>query len=263
MTELDGGSPTSGLMRAFSVINFIVDRAPDTAGISAIAREVNLPKSVTHRILKELAAVKFLNFEEDSKQYSLGPTAIAVGLAALRSQDMPRLARPHLERLARESGETATLSVRQTWMRVYIDQVLSDHEIRMAISLGSSHPLHAGASSRAILAALSDEAVDEYLAHHFLHQVTASTITDPAELRRSLDQVRLVGFAISHGEREPGAGSVAAAIRTADGEVWGCLSLCGPRDRFDADAARAYAPKVVAAASAISAEVGYDAASTA
>jgi IclR family acetate operon transcriptional repressor len=263
MTEADGGPPISGLMRAFSVINFIVDRAPATAGISAIAREVNLPKSVTHRILKELAAVQFLHFEEDSKQYRLGPTAIAVGLAALRSLDLPRMARPHLERLARESGETATLSVRQTWTRVYIDQVLSDHEIRMAVSLGSSHPLHAGASSRAILAALPDAAVDEYLAHQLLDRVTASTITDPAELRRSLEHVRRDGFAISHGERQAGAGSVAAAIRTSDGQVWGCLSVCGPRERFHSDAARAFAPKVVAAASAVSVEAGYDAASAA
>ncbi len=263
MTELDDGPPVSGLMRAFSVINFIVDRAPQTAGISAIAREVNLPKSVTYRILKELTAARFLHFEEDSKQYRLGPTAIAVGLAALRSQDLPAVARPHLERLARETGETATLSVRQEWTRVYLDQVLSDREIRMAVSLGSTHPLHAGASSRAILAALPAEAVEEYLAHHALNQVTPSTITDPAELRRSLEQVRRDGFVISQGEREAGAGSVAAAIRSADGQVWGCLSVCGPRDRFGADTARAYGPKVVTAAAAISAEVGYDATSAA
>jgi DNA-binding IclR family transcriptional regulator len=144
---------------------------------------------------------------------------------------------------------------------VYIDQVLSDQEIRMAISLGSSHPLHAGASSRAILAAMSDDAVDEYLANPALTHLTQSTITDPIKLRQTLKQVRRVGFAVSHGEREAGAGSVAAAIRTADGQVWGALSVCGPRDRFDSRTAVAFAGRVAAAALAVSAEVGYDASS--
>jgi DNA-binding IclR family transcriptional regulator len=183
---------------------------------------------------------------------------MTVGLAALRSLDVPRIARPHLERLARETSETATLSIRQGWTRVYIDQVLSDREIRMAVSLGSSHSLHAGASSRAILAALSDKEIDEYLGDHSLSQLTDATITDPREFRRLLDRVRIDGFAISHGEREAGAGSVAAAIRTPDGQVWGSISLCGPRDRFDPAAASAYAARIAAAAADISTELGYD-----
>ncbi|MGM9295215.1 IclR family transcriptional regulator domain-containing protein, partial [Campylobacter jejuni] len=68
---------------------------------------------------------------------------------------------------------TATLSARQGWTRVYVDQVLSPREIRMAVPLGTHHALHAGSSSKAILAALPDQQVEEYLASSSLERVTA------------------------------------------------------------------------------------------
>ncbi|WP_277608872.1 IclR family transcriptional regulator domain-containing protein, partial [Escherichia coli] len=40
------------------------------------------------------------------------------------------------------------------------------------------------------------------------------------------------GVAVSLGERQSGAGSVAAALVTPDGEVQGAISVCGPEYRF-------------------------------
>lgn len=256
LIERDDTRVRSGLGRALDVINIIAERAPETLGVSTIARELGLPKAVAYRILKELVADDFLSFNEDTKRYRLGAGALAVGLAALRALDVPDTARRYLVRLVRDSGETATLSVRQGWLRVYIDQVLSPHEVRMSVSLGTSHPLHSGSSSKAILAALPDAEVEEYLAQP-MRRVTPSTITDADTLRAELAQVRRQGYAVSMGERQNGAGSVAAAVRYGTGQVFGSISLCGPQDRFTPQVCAAHGALVAAAAAEISAELGY------
>jgi IclR family acetate operon transcriptional repressor len=255
-TAADGGTK-SGLLRALSVVGLLADRAPETLGVSTVARELDLPKAVAHRILKELVWAGFLSFDDDTKQYRLGSGALTVGLAALRSLDVPTIAKPHLERLVRESGETATLSVRQGWIRVYIDQAVSPHEVHMQVSLGTKHPLHAGSSSKAILAAMAEPDVEEYLAHHQLDALTVSTITSVPQLLDDLRRIRRRGYAVSLGERQAGAGSVAAAIRGANGDVWGSISLCGPRDRFEARVCEAHGELVAAAAELISRQIGY------
>ncbi|MFE9959293.1 IclR family transcriptional regulator [Micromonospora sp. NPDC005299] len=253
----DASRARSGLGRALDVINIIADRAPESLGVSAIARELGLPKAVAHRILKELVADEFLNFDEETKRYRLGAGALTVGLAALRAMNVPDIARRYLVRLVRTSGETATLSVRQGWYRVYVDQVLSSHEVRMSVSLGTSHPLHSGSSSKAILAALSDTEVDDYLDNQPLEAVTPSTITSAIQLRAELARIRRHGYAVSKGERQSGAGSVAAAVRYSTGQVFGSISLCGPQDRFTPEVCAAHGALVAAAAAEISGELGF------
>ncbi|WP_285790018.1 IclR family transcriptional regulator [Micromonospora sp. NBRC 101691] len=248
---------TSGLGRALAVIDLLAEGSPEMIGVSTVARELNLPKAVAHRILKELTANQFVTFDEGTRRYRLGPGALAVGLAALRAIDVQAITNRHMRRLVEATGETATLSMRQGWIRVYTDQVLSPHEIRMSVTLGSRHSLSAGSSSKAILAALPDAEVDEYLATHELTSMTPATITSVEQLRDDLRAVRQQGYAVSRGERQAGAASVAAAIRLASGEVYGSLSLCGPADRFSSRLLAEYGELVSDAARQVSAELGY------
>lgn len=254
MTHVD---QKSGLLRALSVITLIADHAPTSMGVSAVARQLDIPKAVAHRILKEFTTAGFLVFDDATKKYRLGPGSLTLGLAALRTLDVPRIARPHLQRMVARTGETATLSFRNGWVRVYVDQVLSPHEIRMSISLGTAHPLYAGSSSKAILAHLAPDEIDQYLADHSLDAVTSSTITDVGRLRHELETIRDVGYAVSRGERQSGAGSVAAPIHRASGEVFGSISICGPQDRFGEARIDEHAPVVVETALLISEELGH------
>lgn len=261
--ESKKGSPpptsSSGLERALRVINTVAESRAPGVGVSALARETGLPKAVAHRILKSLVALEFLSFDESTKLYSLGPGALVVGLAALRQLDVPAIAKPHLQRLVAETGETATLSILQGWTRLYIDQNLSPQEVRMSVKIGEPYSLHAGSSSKAILAALPEAKVREYLKHHTLEQLTDATIIDPDELLAEIRVIRERGYAISRGERQPDAGSVACAVRRLDGDVFGAISVCGPVMRFDSAAQRRIGLLVKEVAEHISTSIGYNA----
>jgi IclR family acetate operon transcriptional repressor len=229
---------------------------PASLGVSEIARQLGLSKAVVHRILQSLAARSFVAADPVTREYRLGPAAVALGARVLRDLDLRRAARPVLRRLRDATGETTTLSELVHLSRVYLDQFESRQEIKMTVELGLPHPLHAGASSRAILAFLPSEVIEQVISAG-LPALTPATIRSAARLRRELALVRERGYAASRGERQEGAASVAAPVFGTDGEVAGAISVCGPVSRFDAAAVDRYVPLVTAAAREVSQALGW------
>jgi DNA-binding IclR family transcriptional regulator len=140
--------------------------------------------------------------------------------------------------------------------RTYVDQYESPQEIKMTVEPGRLYPLYAGASSRAILAFLPEVDVARVLSSG-IEPLTEETIHDLDLLKERLAEVRANGFATSRGERQSGAGSVAAPVFRGDGRVVGSISVCGPLARFDAAAVDRYIPLVTSAAARISARLGW------
>ncbi|MDQ3732949.1 MAG: IclR family transcriptional regulator [Actinomycetota bacterium] len=229
---------------------------PRTWGVSAIARELGLSKAVVHRILQTLVATGLLQSVPESRDYRLGPAAGALGARALRDSDLRGVAMPVLRALQRQTLETTTVSARVTRGRVYLDQVPSDLEIKMTVEVGRRFPLHAGSSSICILAFLPGDEQDWVLGGELV-SLTPKTVTDPTVIRARLAQVRAVGYAFSGGERQEGAGAVAAPVFGVDGLVVGAISVCGPAARVDQQARDRYAPHLRQAADTISRGLGW------
>ena len=89
-------------------------------GVTETARELGLSKAVVHQVLTTLTAKGFV---EDSRRYRLGPALLSLGVAYLDRIDVRGLAEPSLHRLSAETNETATLSLRYGWERMYVDPV--------------------------------------------------------------------------------------------------------------------------------------------
>lgn len=225
-------------------------------GVSECARSLGLAKSVTHRIFQSLVQRKFLEPDEETRSYRLGPAAVALGAWALGRSDLRAAAAPVLRSLRDATGETTTVSLLVDSRRIYLDQFISREEVKMSVELGPRHPLHAGSSGKSILAFLPTSELEAVLAEP-LTMVTGSTITDVAALRAELDRVRRRGYADSHGERLRDAGSVAAPVFNLYGEVIGSISVCGPAARMPPLVTDEFAPQVVAAAATISRTLGH------
>lgn len=252
---------SSGIERALQVVYYVAGphrgRKADF-GVSEIARGLGLSKTVVHRILTTLVAVDFLAVDPDTRRYRLGPGAVIVGHAALEQINPYRVARPHMEDLAERTGETVTLSIRRGGQRVYIDQIISQHEVRMSVQVGDASPLHAGSPAKAILAAVPESESRGYLDQQSsLVRFTPQTMVDRQVLEADLDTIRSVGYAVSWGERQADAFSVAAPILQAGGSVFGALSVCGPAQRFDEERGRVYGGLLRDAAAKVSTELGY------
>ncbi|QFG26764.1 IclR family transcriptional regulator [Actinomadura sp. WMMB 499] len=212
---------------------------PEYLGVSAISRELGISKAVVHRILQSLVSREMLETDPGTARYRLGPAAVALGVSALRRFNIRNAAAPALRRLRDETGETTTLSGLVGDERVYLDQFESPHEVKMTVEIGRRFPLHAGSSSRVILAYLPEDRRETILARP-LAVLTDRTVTDEAVLRDRLAEAVREGVAVSLGERQADAGSVAAPLFGPDGAVHGAISVCGPRHRFTPEAVDRY-----------------------
>jgi len=230
------GKTIAAVQRASAVLLQFTGSDRSTLGVTEIANALGLSKAVVHRILASLKEDGFVAIDEDSRRYSLGPAVLSLGLAYLDNLDLRTLARPSLDHLSEVTSETSTLSIRHGDTRVYVDQVTPAREVKMTVPLGRPFPLHAGGSSKAFLAFLPEDEREAYLQTHELERMTEATLTDPDVLRAELEVIRKRGFARSLGERQAGAGSVAAPVFDHEGRPVAVVSVCGPLERFRQEA---------------------------
>lgn len=218
--------------RAADVLALFARTQQPGLGVTEIATSLGLSKAVVHRILTTLAGRDLVVLDPETRRYRLGPLSLALGVAYSDHIDVRQLALPWLRTLSSRTDETATLSLRYGWRRMYVEQVTPGREVRMTVSLGVPYPLHAGSSSKAFLAFLPPEERERYLAEQVLEALTDATVTDSGALRDDLARVRERGYAASFGERQVGAGSVAAPVFGHNGDPTAVVSVCGPVERF-------------------------------
>lgn len=252
---------TEGASRVADVLLLFV-RSDDELGVTQIANELNLSKAVVHRVLQSMVAKDLLSQDPHTRGYRLGPAATAIGARALRDCDLRTVAEPILKKLRDATNETTTLSQLMGEDRAYVAQFPSPQEIKMLVEIGRAFPLHAGSSSKVILSNLDAER-QRRIVDGVLEQVTPNTVIDPDALRQELQTLRAQGFSLSRGERQPGAGAVAAPVFNYTGNVIGAISVCGPIQRFDEVTVARFIPQVITAAAEISRGMGFIDVSTA
>ena len=249
------GQTIAGIERALDVLSLFSETDAASLGVTEIASELGLSKAVVHRILASFRAKGFVELDEATRRYSIGPKILFLGLSYLERIDIRQVAREAMVSLSAQTNETATLSIRSGRTRVYVDQITPPRDVKMQVALGTPYPLHAGASSKAFLAFLPAHEQDDYLDGP-LEKLTPATEIDTRKLRKELAHIRELGYAASFGERMDGAGAVAAPVFGLDGQPVAVISVCGPVERFreEADAA---ARLLLEATRHASAKMGY------
>jgi DNA-binding IclR family transcriptional regulator len=241
--------------RALRVLEcFSVDHP--TVSLTEITHATGLTMPTAHRIVKALQSNHFVAHDELTARYSLGPALLRLaGVILRREENLGSVATPYLERLRDMTGETVGLHAAHNRDRVCLVEIVGSHAIRMATGVGQTYPIHAGAASKAILAFLPQERVDQALVEP-LELVSTGQPVSAARLRRELARVRSTGYAISHGETVEGANALAAPVFGSRG-VLGSVNITGPSSRWDDAAMAAAVPELLHIARQISEQFGY------
>ncbi|MFI9625893.1 IclR family transcriptional regulator [Streptomyces sp. NPDC052042] len=226
------GQVIATVERAMDVLMHFADTPTTTLGVTEIADALGMSKGVVHRVLASLRGKQLIQLDPVSRRYSLGVGAMRLGLSYLDRLEIRRIVAPELALLSQRTDETATLSLRTGWTRVYSDQVTPEREVIMSVSLGVPYPLHSGGSSKAFLAFLSKQEIEEYLVQARRDPPTGHTIDDVGRLRKELEEIRLRGWTQSFAERMSGAASVATPVLDHLGRPAAVISVCGPLERF-------------------------------
>jgi DNA-binding IclR family transcriptional regulator len=131
------GLPTAIVGRVTAVLDAYLEAAGDL-GVTELAAQLGLAKSVVHRVVSALADAQYLAHDAVSRRYSLGPRAIRLGLVAVGQMRIRERALPYLRELATQTSETATLSLLVGDHRIYAEQIESAQPVRQSVSIGAS-----------------------------------------------------------------------------------------------------------------------------
>ncbi len=248
-------SPVRGaqvLDRTFKMLSLFTRERPAWA-VTEISAAIGLPKSTTYRILSVLEFYQYVARDPETGKFRLGSGALALGWSALESNDLRRLAMPVMKRLAAETGETVLLTVlgEDKLASVCVERIESARQVRLILEVGRRVSLHAGASSKILLAYMPDDEVERVLAICGLPRIGRNTITDPAALRADLAEIRRLGYSRSFEETDEGAAGVAAPVLDGGGRMVAALGIAGPLARFGTDDL----PRMIARTRAAAAEV--------
>jgi DNA-binding IclR family transcriptional regulator len=146
---------------------------------------------------------------------------------------LTRTARPFLDRLASQTGESVLLGILDEDAVLYLDRGEAPQGLRMTANAGRRSPLHSTASGKVLLAFAQDRQLFDRITSGSLAKFTQTTITDPSVLRYELAQVRQQAFATCWQEREVGLCSLAVPLRNYTNRVIGSLAVAGPSTRLN------------------------------
>lgn len=226
----------------------------DGLSLKELVQLTGIPKTSAFRLINTLEGRGYID-RKDGGAYVVGPRALRLEDGAAKRLDLRAIARPHLELIRNEFGDTVNLAVLRGNLVVYIDVVEGSNVFRFVETPGSLGPVHATALGKAMLAHLPAQELDSLLEEVDFRPLTAKTITDPDRFRAELARCAARGYAVDDEETEPGARCVAAAILDAAGRPLAALSLSGSRDRLQGESLAAATRAVRTAAAAISAQI--------
>ncbi|MEM6609303.1 MAG: IclR family transcriptional regulator [Pseudomonadota bacterium] len=239
--------------RALRVLEALAEHPKQ--GITELSKRLGLTKSIVFRLLSTLEARGFVVREGEKAMYSLGYRIGVLGEQAGAQNMLLSAARPVMAQLRDDTSENINLVIREDLRSLVLATEDGHHSMRIYANPGRYGPLHAGGGSVLLLAYAPEEA-RERLCKQPLQRFTATTVTDPNELRERLDTIRSDGYHIAINDLDEGAFSIAAPIQNASDEVIAALSVAGAMARYDETRRRKYLHLVQTAAAQISSKLG-------
>ena len=225
--------------------------------VSEISRQLGYSQSKSYRLVRTLIKRGFLQENPGKAQYSLGLSVLHLGLLAQHRINIFEIARPFMEELSHLTRETVLLTGVNGTRGIVLDRVESEEPIRYSIfQPGATIPLHAGASSKILMAYLAEEEWDRIIRKEGLRRYTPNTITEAKRLKAHLKEIHRRGVAFSHQEVDRDVIAIAAPIVNKLGKLVAGLSIAGPAYRINKKAIRSYTRLVIQYSQRISNQLG-------
>lgn len=184
------------------------------------------------RLTGTLEECGYLTRSGTGGRFRLGPKLLVLGKVYERNYDLIRLARPIVKKLARETGESASLYVIDGQYRLVLVREEGTQAVRYTVNEGQRLPLYAGASGKVLLAFGPESLSRDLIGRDRLESLTPNTIATGQDLAQELESIRAQGFAVSEAERNPDAASVAAPVFNHRQDLVGAMSIAGPISRM-------------------------------
>jgi IclR family acetate operon transcriptional repressor len=224
--------------------------------LSEIAGALEHSPATVYRVLTTFQGRGFVDFDEQTQVWSIGPAAFLTGSQFLRRTSLVERARPIMRELMEATGETANLGIERDGKVLFLGQVETHATIRAFFPPGTASAMHSSGIGKALLCRMDDQRQRQVLAAGRLEQFTPNTLTDPELMIADLQATKARGYAIDGEERNIGMRCIAAPVYNVFGEVVAGISVSGPTSRITEDRIEVLAEPVMVAAAQLTRAIG-------
>src|SRR6185503_8231224 len=186
-----------GLAKGLDVIRAFRRESPSLT-LSEIAVRARLPAATARRCLLTLAELGYVM--QSGRNFLLRPKVLELGAAYLESMDIETLTKTYLEDLARQTGDSAALTVLDGTEIVYVARTSVRTLMRLEAHVGSRFPAYPTSIGRLLLSGAPPERLHNYFATEQFVAMSSHTLTDPAKLLKLNEESRRTGYPAVEGQ---------------------------------------------------------------
>src|SRR6476619_3869708 len=191
--------------------------------LAEVATSTGLARPTARRLLLTLEELGYVRSTGGS--FALTPKVITLGTAYVASLGLWDVARPHLEALVRQTGESSSMAQLDGGDIIYVARVSVPTIIALRVDIGTLFPAPQTSQGKVLLAALSPEDVEATLMIPSRSGLPLYIGKTREALNEELTQVRARGWAIADEELAPGVRSIAVPVRDGTGTVRAAMNV--------------------------------------
>lgn len=197
---------------------------PDELKVAEISELTKINRTTVHRVLKELLAKEWVIQNFKTGKYIVGPMAFHVGMAYRKNNNIEPKILEVLDWLSSEGKESVGYAIREG------DKVISIYEseihqpYKMNYHPGQFYPMNRGGYGKCLYAYHDPERVNQLLSEQKFEKAGPNTLTEPGDIIREYENIRIQGYSISDEEVAPLVVGVGVPVFNQSGEVKACIA---------------------------------------
>jgi IclR family pca regulon transcriptional regulator len=220
--EKTGPDFIEALARGLDVIRAFRRSAPEMS-LTEVASATDLPRPTARRILLTLQDMGYVRSADGL--FSLTARVLELGMAYMDAQDLWAVARPHMERLVGQTGESSSMGQLNGSDMIYVARVAVPKIITLAVNVGTMFPALQTSLGKVLLADLDQQELDRVLKMPSRSGVQPLWNPERGEALAALAEVRKRGWALTDQELALGIRSIAVPVRDGTGRVAAALNV--------------------------------------
>ena len=244
------------IMKAFTIIEVLDNAGP--LSIGELSEKLAMDKSTVHRIINTIKDIGYVTQSQETKKYSNSIKLFEIGQNVISKTGLFEAARPYIELLSSETGESINLGIVRENKIVYVDKKEGNSAIKVSIKIGTSIPMHCTGMGKAVLAHMNANERENIINQIEYVKYAKNTSLDKVSLLKKLDDCLKQGYSFDNEEYVDDLISFGAPIFNYRGVPIAAISISFPKSRYDENNQGRFYPALIKnAAENISKQMGY------
>jgi DNA-binding IclR family transcriptional regulator len=251
--EQAGKSEVKGAQSLFRALDLLESVGPRPRDLADLSGRLGLSKSTCHRLASALVQRRYLSFTS-GEGYALGPKLLELGFLGQAQHSIVKCARPALQALCHETGDTVHLATLDGGSMLFVDKLSGSRRFEFRSRVGERYPIAPTAVGKALVL---DQDASAWRSYYEAVGEIMRPVIDVDSWLKAFHTYVDKGYTLDRQESDPNAMCVAAPVRAAGGKIIAAISVSSTVKHMDEARVAEVAVLVKRAAGLVSAELGF------